>query len=167
MTFELKPLSPEGVDAALRKAVRYRLLNEPFEAESICLDVLAVVPGQQQALATLVLALTDQFDVEGGARIADARALLPGFQSEYDREYYAGIVCERRGETYLRHHPTGSGPIAYDWLRKAMAHYERAEELSPANNDDAILRWNTCARMIDRHDHVRPSEPTRMPVTLE
>jgi len=44
MTFELKTLSPESVPRALAKAERYRLLNEPVEAESICLDVLAVDP---------------------------------------------------------------------------------------------------------------------------
>ncbi len=167
MKFELKPLSPGGVEAALRKAVRYRLLNEPFEAESICLDVLAVEAGNQQALATLILALTDQFHSEGGARVSDARELLPQLKSPYDQEYYAGIICERRGEAYLRQHQAGSGPITYDWLRKAMDHYERAEPLSPENNDDAILRWNTCARMIEANDHLEPSEPYRLPVTLE
>lgn len=167
MKFTPKPLSHGGVDAALRKAVRYRLLNEPFEAESICLDVLRVDPQHQQAISTLILALTDQFHSEGGARVSDARELLPRLASEYDREYYGGIVCERRGEVYIRKHQAGSGPIAYDWLRKAMAHYERAEALSPDNNDDAILRWNTCARMINRNDHLEPSEPHRPPVTLE
>ncbi len=167
MKFELKPLSHGGVEAALRKAVRYRLLNEPFEAESICLDVLSVEPENQQALATLILALTDQFHSEGGARVSDARELLPELKSVYDQEYYAGIICERRGEICLRHNQPGSGPIAYDWLRKAMGYYERAEALSPDNNDDAILRWNTCARMIDRNEHVEPSEPHRLPVTLE
>ena len=167
MKFELKPLSKGGVTAALKKAVRYRLLNEPFEAESICLDVLRVEPENQQAIATLILARTDQFHSEGGARVNDARQLLPDLKAEYDKEYFAGIICERRGEVYLRQHQPGSGPIAYDWLRKAMGYYERAEALSPADNDDAILRWNTCARLIDRNDHLKPSEPHRAPVTLE
>ena len=35
--FELKPLSREAIPRALEKAERYRLLNEPAEAESICL----------------------------------------------------------------------------------------------------------------------------------
>ena len=48
--FELKPLSLEGVPAALEKAMRYRLLNEPGEAESICHDVLGVDPDNQEAL---------------------------------------------------------------------------------------------------------------------
>ena len=36
--------------AALEKALRYRLLNEPVEAESICRDVLEVDPDNQAAL---------------------------------------------------------------------------------------------------------------------
>lgn len=165
--FELKPLSEGGIEAALRKAVRYRLLNEPFEAESICLDILGVDADNQQALTTLVLALTDQFGHEGGATVKDAQALIPQLKSAYDRNYYAGIICERRGEAYLRGHSTGTGPIAYDWLRKAMSFYEEAERLSPGGNDDPILRWNTCARLINRYEHLRPSEPHRAPVMLE
>ena len=52
---ELKPISTAAVPAALEKALRYRLLNEPAEAESICRDVLLADPGNQEALVTLVL----------------------------------------------------------------------------------------------------------------
>jgi hypothetical protein len=31
-----------------------------------------------------------------------------------------------------------------------MRCFERAEALAPADNPDAILRWNTCARLLDR-----------------
>ena len=58
--FDLKPLSKDAVDSALSKAERYRLLNEPDEAESICLDILEIEPGNQQAQVMLVLALSDQ-----------------------------------------------------------------------------------------------------------
>ena len=64
--FTLKPIDPAAVPAALQQAERYRLLNEPEEAESICLDVLAVEPDNQQALVMLLLSLTDQF-VTGAA----------------------------------------------------------------------------------------------------
>ena len=67
MTFELKTLSPEAVPRALEKAERYRLLNEPGEAESICLDALDVEPDNQEALVTLLLALTDQFDTDAAS----------------------------------------------------------------------------------------------------
>jgi len=40
--YELKRLTKEAVPRALEKAERYRLLNEPTEAESICQDILRV-----------------------------------------------------------------------------------------------------------------------------
>ena len=63
--------------AALEKALRYRLLNEPLEAESICLDVLQAEPENQEALVTLVLARTDLFDEEYTAAFERAKAVLP------------------------------------------------------------------------------------------
>ncbi len=165
--FELKPLSREGISAALEKAVRYRLLNEPFGAESICRDVRRVDPDDRDALVTLILALTDQFGSDGGASVSDAQKLLPELQDEYDREYYAGIVCERRGQTYVHRLLPGTGPIAYDWLRRAMQHYERAEALRPEGNDDAILRWNSCARVIMRHRELEAAEAHPAQMMLE
>lgn len=50
MNFELKILSPEAVPRALAKAERYRLLNDPGEAESICLDALRAAPHNQEAM---------------------------------------------------------------------------------------------------------------------
>ena len=70
MDFTLKPLSPEAVPRALAKAERYRLLNEPGEAESICLDALEADPENQEALVTMVLALTDQFDEDATHALA-------------------------------------------------------------------------------------------------
>src|SRR5438445_2904609 len=95
--FELKPLTIEALPAALEKAQRYRLLNEPLEAESICLDVLGVDPDHQQALITLLLALTDQFHDDPGA-LTKARELLPRLEGDYERAYYAGLICERRAK---------------------------------------------------------------------
>jgi hypothetical protein len=157
MEFNLKKLSPAGIDDALRKAERYRLLNEPWEAESICLDILEADPGNQRALVALLLSLTDQFRSARGASVADARALLPKLESEYDRAYYAGIICERRGSSLLEQASIGSGAVAYDWLTKAMRHYEDAERLRPDGNDSALLRWNTCARAIMRHPGMVPA----------
>ena len=57
----LKPITHEGIPSALQKAERYRLLNDSAAAESICLDVLDVDPGNQEALVSLLLAITDQF----------------------------------------------------------------------------------------------------------
>ena len=96
--FELKPITASGIGAALEKAERYRLLNDPVAAESICLDVLEIEPGNQEALVSLLLARTDQFATSHGAGDAAAREVLPRLASEYDRAYYTGLIAERRGK---------------------------------------------------------------------
>ena len=149
--FDLKPLSREAIGAALEKATRYRLLNEPAEAESICLDVLQTEPNNQQALAILLLALTDRFSKGYGVSDTQAQEVLPRLQSEYDRAYYAGIICERKAKAQLHQGTPGSGFSAYELFREAMTCYEKAEAIRPAGNDDALLRWNTCARIIMRN----------------
>lgn len=166
VTYRLKPLSREGVDAALRKAERYRLLNEPSEAESICLDVLEADPGNQEAVIMALLASTDQF-ATGSSDVTRARALLSRLDGEYEKAYYAGIICERRGHADLRRDAFGAGAVAYRWLREAMEWYERAEGLRPAGDDAAILRWNACARTIMGREHVRPTEDDGVPEMLE
>jgi predicted nucleic acid-binding protein len=146
MKFELKPLSLEATPRALEKAERYRLLNEPFEAESICLDALAREPENQEALKMLLLALTDQFGKgESPATVAEARKVVARFRDEYDRLYYSGITCERQAKARLK-----DSARAFDLLREAMGWYEKAEAIRPLGNDDAVLRWNTCARLIMR-----------------
>jgi tetratricopeptide (TPR) repeat protein len=160
--YELKQLSREGIPAALDKAMRYRKLNEPEQAESICLDVLAVDPDNQQALVTLVLALTDRFADPRPAPPQQARALLPRLNGEYERAYYAGIICERLALARLRSGFPAGGAMAFDLFREAMAHYEQAERLRPPANDDPILRWNSCARMIMAHPDVRPEAVPEM-----
>lgn len=166
--FDLKPLSPEGISGALAKAVRYRLLNEPGEAESICLDVLAVDADNQEALATLILALTDQFADEASRALIQIRAALPRLHSEYEREYYAGIVAERLAKAQLRRGGPFSSPGTYEQIREAMSRFERAEALRPAGNDDAILRWNACARLLMAHAELEAATSEREePLMLE
>src|SRR5690242_6716809 len=153
MHFELKSISEQSIPEALTKVERYRLLNEPSLAESICLDILAIVPDHQQALISLLLARTDQF--VSGVGVARAHEVLARIQGDYERAYYAGIVQERLGHARLHQGGLGSAVVAYHYLRQAMEHYERAEALRPPGNDDAILRWNTCARLCDWH-RLRP-----------
>lgn len=144
--FELRPLSPAAITAALAKAERYRLLNEPSEAESICLDILAVDGTHQDALTTMLLAITDEFQGEGdAARSARAEAILPKLADEYSRAYYAALIKERRARAYAKH---GRGPLAYDWAVDALHGFDRAMTLRPAGNDDAVLRWNACVRLL-------------------
>jgi hypothetical protein len=164
----LKPLSKEAIPAALARVERYRLLNEPEQAESICLDILRTEPGNQQAIVALILALTDQFADGIGARVGEAHDLLNRLTSEYDYPYYAGIICERRARALLRMGGPGAGFMAFDWIRDAMMWYEKAESFRPAGNDDALLRWNTCQRFLTRNPHLEPVEEERAePLLLE
>ncbi len=166
--YELKRISPDAVPAALEKAIRYRLLNEPMQAESICLDILELEPENRDALITLLLAITDQFDRHLGERVQRARELLERLDDEYSRYYYDGIINERKAKAHLRRAGPGSGHYAFALLQTAMDLYERAEPLSPEGNDDAVLRWNACARIIMSHEEVEPEpESPRRPIMLE
>ncbi len=149
--FNLKQLSEEAIPAALEKAMRYRLLNEPGNAESICLDVLQLEPDNQQALVTLLLAMTDR--VARGYAVGDTQIqkVLERLTDEYERTYYAGIVAERYAKVQLNLGTPFGKFTAYDSLREAMTLFEKAEAIRPHGNDDAILRWNTCARMIQNN----------------
>jgi hypothetical protein len=158
--FELKALSTSAIPAALTQAERYRLLNEPAEAESICLDILRLDPDHQEALVTIVLALTDQFPEGPHARApADAEKNVARIRDEYKRLYFSGIIRERRGKAVLRSDRPGSGRPAQEWLREAMSCYERAEAIRPTGNDEAVLRWNTCARILMSMPPAGPDEP--------
>jgi hypothetical protein len=167
MEFQLKTLSVEAVDRALARAERYRLLNEPGEAVSICLDALTVQPDNQAAITTLLLALTEQFDNDTSC-VADAWTTVARLRDDYERAYYSALVHERRAKARLRHGAPGCGPQAYEWLREAMNLFEQAEAIRPAGNDDALLRWNACARLIMRDHHLAPSREDRgEPMLLE
>ena len=156
--FELKPMRREAIPKALEKAERYRLLNEPAQAESICHDILRVDPTNQPAMIALLLAQTDQFD--RGLPINHPRELLPRLRDEYERAYYAGIICERKARAQLHQALPGARFMAYDLLCEAMAWYEKAEALRPPDNDDTTLRWNACVRTIrDRRLEPRTEEP--------
>jgi hypothetical protein len=159
---EFKPISHDSIPAALEKAERYRLLNEPAQAESICRDVLAVDPENQRALVSLLLALTEQF-LDGPPdcyhQAVDAAKKLHG---EYERFYYHGIVCERRGYACAVRGGPGSREQGYEWIREAMRYFEQAEPLRPAGNDDSLLRWNCCVRMRQRY-HLAPAPEAALP----
>ena len=167
--FTLKPLSKDAIPSALAKAERYRLLNEPGEAESICLDVLQVDPDNQDALVTLLLALTDQFPEGSSSKVVGRAAELAGrLTHEYDRAYYSGIIHERRAKAHLAHGTPGAGGRAYWWLREAMKCFDEADAIRPANNEDARLRWNACARLIDSNRTIAPiAEEAHEPLLSE
>jgi hypothetical protein len=149
---ELKAITASYIPAALQKAERYRLLNDSAAAESICLDILAVEPENQSALVMLVLSITDQFTSESAVSMLRAQAVLPRIKDTYKRTYYGGIICERRAKAQLDRSVPGAADIASDWYRQAMQYYEKALASRPPGNDEAILRWNTCARMLAKHE---------------
>jgi hypothetical protein len=146
MEFQLKTISREGVDAALSKAELYRLLNEPEEAESICQDVLAVQPGHQLALRLLGLAITDQFSGTPSDRYSEVEGTFHQLTDNYERHYYSGLLHERRAKAQLR---AGRSPhTLMVLLEEAMRCYQSASEIRPTGNDESILRWNRCVRLI-------------------
>jgi hypothetical protein len=146
MELKLKTISPAGIPQAISKVERYRFLNEPGEAESICRDILTVEPDHQMALRLLGLAITDQFAGGPADRHAEAESLFQGLRDAYERLYYTGIVHERRAKALLR---AGARPHTIIVLfEEAMNCFEHAEKIRPAGNDDAILRWNRCVRLL-------------------
>lgn len=163
--FHLKRISPDSLDGSLAKAERYRLLNEPNEAESICRDILEVDPANREARVSLVLALTDQLQ-QDPAKFSSAVTAVSDLETAYDRAYYSGIAWERRAKAV--HGAQGSGGHVYEWLVKALRLFEEAERLRPSNNDDAILRWNACVRYLDRYKELRPkTEDVPEPIISE
>ena len=165
--FELKPISRDAIPRAIQKAERYRLLNQSWASESICLDSLEIDPDNQQVLIMLVLALTDQHSGVAASGVQRAKEYLARIRDDYQRAYYTGIIAERRGQALLASGGMGSGAMAYESLREAMDWYEKAEAIRPAGNDDAILRWNTCTRVLSGNSHLAPSVDTGYEPVLE
>ncbi len=146
MEFKLKPISKSSIPEAISKVDLYRALNEPEEAESICRDILATDPENQLALRLLGLCLTDQFTGSGTDRYAEAENIFDSLADPYERLYYSGLLYERRAKAQLRagHLPHTLLPL----FEKAMHHFEEAEKIRPPDNDDALLRWNRCVRLL-------------------
>lgn len=164
--FQLKPITIEGIPQALIKAERYRMLNEPRLTESICQDILEIDPQNQQAIITMLLAITDQIGKYRLDYSNKVHELISRLNNDYDRQYYSGIVCERQGISILAQNYSGGMFTAYEWLVEAMDHYEIAETMRPTGYDDAIIRWNTCARLIRDYD-LSPRREDRFEPPLE
>ena len=146
--YKLKLISTKAIPSALDKTDRYRFLNEPGEAESICRDILQVDPDNQQGLVLLLLSITDQFGRGCDIPLKSVQDIASQLHGEYERAYYAGVILERWGKAQVKSGiPTYT---AYDWLREAMLCYDKAKAINPTGNLEAILRWNTCARIINQ-----------------
>ncbi len=147
--FELKPISLASIPKALIRAKHYRLLNEPWQAESICRDILKIQANHQQAILYLILAITDQFNSEKKSSYAtEAKEFCTQLTSEYEQNYYRGIIEERLGKIHLTRNTPRANYIAYENYRNAMEFFQDAEAVHPEGNQDAILRWNACVRRI-------------------
>ena len=146
MNISLKIISKSGFSEAFQKVELYRYLNEPEEAESICRDILAVEPDNQLALRLLGLTLTDQFLGVSLDRYGEVESAFRSLRDAYERAYYMGILHERRAKAQLRagHPPHTLLPR----FEEAMPCFAEAEKIRPAGNDDAILRWNRCVRLL-------------------
>jgi len=73
--------------------------------------------------------------------IAERGEYLPGLAGAWvdeRRERLAILVADARQD---------AAELAF-----AAGRYAEAERLRPPGNDDAILRWNTCARILARHE---------------
>jgi tetratricopeptide (TPR) repeat protein len=146
MQLNLKAISRAGIAEAISKVEVYRYLNEPGEAESICRDILAVEPDNQAALRLLGLAITDQFSGGMSDRYAEAENVFRSLKNEYELIYHCGILHERKAKAQLK-----AGRLPHTVLpifEEAMRYFEEAERIRPSNNDDAILRWNRCVRLL-------------------
>ena len=158
----MKPLSKDFIPKALIKAKHYRLLNEPWQAESICRDVLNVDPDNQLAILYLILAISDRFHIKGTNLRSEALELCQKLDGKYEQKYYSGIVEERCGRAALDRKTPRAGYIAYQYYNRAMQLFDEAESIQPENNEDAILRWNACARKIKENDLKPAPEENRI-----
>lgn len=149
MGHELKRISKSGIPEAIAKTELYRYLKEPEEAESICHDILAIEPQNQLALRVLGLSITDQFTGGPSDRYSEVQKIFEQLKDAYERFYYLGLLHERRAKVQLQ---AGRPPRTLRVLfEEAMRCFEEAEKIRPAGNDDAILRWNRCVRLLESH----------------
>jgi tetratricopeptide (TPR) repeat protein len=156
LEFKLKTISKDGIPEAISKIELYRYLNEPEEAESICHDILAADPENQLAIRLLGLTLTDQFEGRHTDRYAEAEKIFQSLADPYDHLYYRGLLLERRAKAQIK---AGVRPqILVGSLHEAMRCFEEAEKIRPPQNDDAVLRWNRCVRLLEKLGHAPVEE---------
>lgn len=157
MTYQLKSISKAGIPEALAKVELYRYLNEPEEAESICRDILAIDSDHQLAKRMLGLSITDQFTGAAADRYAEAQSIFVSLRDSYERNYYNGLLHERRAKAQL--HSGYSPHILLPLIEQAMNYFAEAEKSRPAGNDDSILRWNRCVRLLESRPEFHAVHP--------
>lgn len=157
MQHQLKSISKAGIPEAVAKVELYRYLNEPEEAESICRDILAIDAEHQLARRMLGLSITDQFTGRTGDRYEEVRSIFQGLRDPYERSYYTGLLLERRAKAQLR--AGSSAHILLPLVEEALHCFGEAEKIRPAGNDDSILRWNRCVRLLENHPEFHVQHP--------
>ena len=145
MSYELKPLTSKNLSAAVELAKHYRDLNAPEEAESICRDVIAVAPDNEDAWRTLGLALTDQFPSKWMTLFDEARGAFNRLSSDYERLYYAGITWERYAKAQLE---AGRVQNAVHAFEEANTRFEQADKLGSPDDPLPVLHYNRCVRAL-------------------
>ncbi len=148
LELRLKAISKQGIPEAISKIEQYRCLNEPEVAESICRDVLAADPENQLALRLLGLTLTDQFKGRHTDRYAEAEKIFQSLTDPYEIRYYTGTLLERRAKAQMKAGVAALGLVGS--LHEAMRCFEEAEKIRPPRNDDAMLHWNRCVRLLEK-----------------
>jgi hypothetical protein len=143
---KLKMISRSGIAQTIAKAELYRYLAEPEETESICRDVLAVEGDNQAALRMLGLAISDQLSGGRLERWSEAESVFQSLTDPYERFYYTGLLHERRVKAQVR----AGQPLRtlVPLIENAMLCFEQAEKICPPDNDEALLRWNRCVRLL-------------------
>lgn len=164
---ELKPISKDAIPGALEKARHYRLLNQPWQAESICSDILRAEPDNQQVIYELVLTITDQFEGKFKRSVSNALEVAEKLTNTYQREYCSGLIYERQAMAAFKRQTPRAGYIAFNYLEQALYHYGNALKIRPSTNDEAILRWNACVRFINQYKLKSAPEESGSPTFLD
>ena len=139
-------ISNNCIAQAISKAELYRYLAEPEETESICRDILAVEGDNQAAQRMLGLAISDQLSGGRLERWSEAESVFQSLTDPYERFYYTGLLHERRVKAQVR----AGQPLRtlVPLIENAMLCFEQAEKIRPPDNDEALLRWNRCVRLL-------------------
>ena len=85
-----------------------------------------------------------------------ARETLARLTDDYERAYYAGLICERLAKAALDHRAPGSRFIGLRRAARGDGVVREGGGDPPGGDDDAILRWNTCARLLNQSPHIAP-----------
>ena len=154
----LKSLTPAAIEGALKLAADSRQGGQPQTCESVCHDVLQVESTNQEALRLLLLSHADRFNEDSSQHEMAARDAQSRLTSEYDRAFYDGYILHRLAQSAIASGSPLAARVVYELLSGAMASYEDAERVRPKGNDDAILLWNACQRLLQSTPHTGPRE---------